>query len=207
MSGIWFPGLMCCGSAIQSAQVESARSGSSARRASSRLPRCVRSGPTSPSRRGAADRVAARQQPRRKTCAPAAARSPRGAGRPPRSRASAGTAPAARRRRRGPCARAAARRTRRTGRGSGRPRRRRARSRSSGPGSCRSSGSARGTQKLWITSAVRTSTRTGVRDRDVDLVRGDGARARVADLPPPLVADHARRSAGWPAPPAPASCG
>ena len=55
-----------------------------------------------------------------------------------------------------------------------------------------------------MTSAVRTSTRTGVPHGDVDLVCGHGLGARIAELPPPLMADdvdgEARRT-----PPAPRS--
>ena len=51
-----------------------------------------------------------------------------------------------------------------------------------------------GTQKLWITSAVVADDVDPRVDRDVDLVRGDRAgRPRIADLPPPLMADHVDR--------------
>ena len=71
--------------------------------------------------------------------------------------------------------------------------------------SCRSCGSARGTQKLWITSAVVHDDAHRCPRRDVDLVGRDRRRAGVAHLPPPLVADDVDRQAVVASPPAPAS--
>ena len=98
--------------------------------------------------------------------------------------------------RRAPCARAGGRRTPRTARGRRPARSASSRTRFVRPGdqvdlavqlrASRSCGSRRRSCRR---------RRRGTPDGDVDLVRGDGRRARVAHLPPPLVADHARPSA------------
>ena len=90
-------------------------------------------------------------------------------------------------------------------RGSGRRRRRRARSRSCWPGIVsifRFSSRHPEAVDHVVGAHLEPHRRT---HRDVDLVRGHRRRARVAHLPPPLVADHARRSAWSPSRPAPAS--
>ena len=92
-------------------------------------------------------------------------------------------------------------------RGSGRARRRRARSRSSARGSCRSSGSAAAPRSCGSRRRCCTSTRTGVRTGMWISFAVTAARARVADLPPPLVADHLDGQPWSRSPPAPASSG
>ncbi len=191
-AGIFAPGLTCCGSAIQprrsAGRVRDRQRGE--RRAASA--RCVRSGPTPP--RAAVPRIV--WQPAhacaRKTARPA--RSSAVAGRARRRRhvrePGAERAGGSRDRPPPPCARAGARRTRSTGRGRRPGRSASSRIRFVRPGIRSIFRFSSGIQKLWITSAVVPTTSTRVRDRDVDLVRRDGARARVAHLPPPLVADH-----------------
>ena len=187
VSGIWLPGLTSCES--RSTRARSARRvrdrqrrehraasrGASGRARRSPSPRCLGSrGSSAHGRRGRPAVPPRRPRPR-----------PASTGR----RASAGTRRAVARRRRTPCARAAARRTRRIGPGSARRVGVRARPQFVCPGIMSIVRLSRGTQKLWMTSAVRTSTRTGRADGDVDLVCRDGVGAGITDLPPPHVPD------------------
>ena len=189
-AGIWLPGLTCCESAIHAAQLGWRVRHRRARRASSRLAEVRQVGPDVAARGRAADRVAARAGAVREDLRARPRRGARRAGCDSRAsqRRNAG-------RRVGedvqrPCARAAGRRTRRTGRGSARRRRRTSSIAFVWPGIVSIFRFSCGTQKLWMTSAVRTSTPHRRPHRDVDLVRGHRRRARVAHLPPPLVADH-----------------
>ena len=158
-----------------------------------RLARWVRSGPTSPVRGRAADRVAARaglaqEDARGRPAAPRVAGAAARAA--PCSRARRGSAPRSPRRPRSPCARAGRRRTPRTGRG-------------------RRPGVVASSRIRFVSPGISSTLRFELRDpeavdhvggraddvdprvdRDVHLVRGDRRRARVADLPPPLVRDH-----------------
>ena len=202
--GIALPGLMCCGSVIQRGEVGGpVRDRQRGERA--RVRDVGQVGADGARARGAADRDGSwRTRCRRRPPCPGGRR--RGGptrrlrlgGQPGRERR-----PRLRRRPGSPCSRAAGRRTRRTARG-----RRPGWSASSTirlccPGIMSILRLSWGTQKEWMTSAVRATRLTRVADGDVDLVRRHRRRARIADLPEPLVADDVDRHAACCRRPAP----
>ena len=201
IAGISAPGLSVVGIVDPGAQRSPACCGAAPAPSVARLIRCVRSGPKRPVGDGAAHGVAV----------DAGGRLEDARARPPTvGSVAAGARCAAtqrsnsvarlRRRRAAACARAACRSTRRTARGRAPGSRGAIHMRLVRFGITSVLPASRGTQKLCTTSAdssVEEGRRgvAGVAHRHVQLVGGDDAEVRVADLPPPLMADHASRRA------------